>query len=499
MTVKHFLQRGLMGVAIDLRSLALMRILLALLMILKFTALIPHAEFLLSDLGVLPRSTMPAIANQPWLFSLLFLNGTPLFQTSFLAILVVFIGLFGLGLYTRVATFFCWLMLMSIQNRNPHMVDGGGDLLRLTLMWCLFLPVGHRFSLDSWRKGYHFGGGDGPSSSNQGKTSTSLYLSLGTLAISLQVFFVYFFAVLAKNSPEWWSLGNATWYALNMDYFVTDWGVWLRQWPQLSPAFTWTTLAAETFLPFLLLFPHSRPLIKGFGIIGLMMMHFSFSCFLRLGVFPWIDMAVLCLYIPSSFWSSLGILKRPFYGAHPVPPKNSTLVDSFLGILLAYALWSNLAAIPAINVYVPDKWLWLGDSTRVSQMWKMFAPHPLKDDQWLIFSGLMADGNRTNPVEFSQDTNLPPDPFKNPFVHSKQFTTIEERDFASRLSLGYNRHLIPYYAQALCRRWNSRFYDDYKLISIDIHQLSQLTLPTYQLGDITHQQLMTVTCPQTAP
>jgi hypothetical protein len=391
-------------------------------------------------------------------------------------------------------------------------------------MWCLFLPVGHRFSLDSWRKGYHFTPPDEDSQTEQGNTSNIPYLSSATLALSLQGFFVYFFAVLAKNSPEWWSLGNATWYALNMDYFVTDMGVWLRQWPQFSPIFTWTTLAAETFLPFLLLFPHSRPLIKSFGVIGLMLMHFSFSCFLRLGVFPWTDIAVLCIYLPTSLWTRLSLLKplntfkkaasrcwqllflpvfqrfwRPIKVANPVPPKNSTLVDSILGILFAYALWSNLAAIPAINVFVPEQWQWLGESTRVSQMWKMFAPHPVKDDQWLIFSGLMADGGRTNPVEFKLGTDFPIDPFKNPFVNSKQFTTIEERDFAARLSLGYNRHLIPYYAQALCRRWNNGFYDGKKLISMDIHQLSQLTLPNYQLGDITHQKLMTLTCPQTVP
>ena len=36
-------------------------------------------------------------------------------------------------------------MLTGIDNRNPLVIDGGDDFLRMLLFWGLFLPLGARW------------------------------------------------------------------------------------------------------------------------------------------------------------------------------------------------------------------------------------------------------------------------------------------------------------------------------------------------------------------
>src|SRR5690606_974593 len=102
-----------------------------------------------SDLGVLPRAFFFSKFNRDAYYSIHFLNGTPEFQFilfalgAFLSLLLIW------GYRTRLVLFLLWIWNVSLQTRNPGILQGGDAELRLLLFWGLFLPLSQRFSIDS--------------------------------------------------------------------------------------------------------------------------------------------------------------------------------------------------------------------------------------------------------------------------------------------------------------------------------------------------------------
>ena len=56
-----------------------------------------------------------------------------------------------LGYRTRLATLISFVLLVSLHNRAPLMLQGGDNLLLLMVFWSIFLPLGARFSMDAAR------------------------------------------------------------------------------------------------------------------------------------------------------------------------------------------------------------------------------------------------------------------------------------------------------------------------------------------------------------
>jgi hypothetical protein len=59
------------------------------------------------------------------------------------------------GWHSRTAAFSVWLLTTSLQCRNILVLHSGDVLLRLSLFWALFLPLGDVFSLDAAFKKRH--------------------------------------------------------------------------------------------------------------------------------------------------------------------------------------------------------------------------------------------------------------------------------------------------------------------------------------------------------
>ncbi len=53
-----------------------------------------------------------------------------------------------LGYRARMAALISLVMLISLHNRVPLVLQGGDNLLLLMLFWMCFLPIGHRYSID---------------------------------------------------------------------------------------------------------------------------------------------------------------------------------------------------------------------------------------------------------------------------------------------------------------------------------------------------------------
>jgi len=279
--------------SLDLRSLALFRIGLALVILgdlaVRATDLVAHY----TDFGVLPRGIFLEQFSNQWHFSLYFISGTAWFQVFLMVVAALFA--FGLlfGYKTRLVTFLSWIFLISIQSRNPMILQGGDMLLHMLVFWAMFLPLGAYYSVDS-------------ALDDSAQKKPSQILSIGTIALYIQFLLFYWFSVIYKTGYEWWGDGTAVYYALNADHHATAFGHFLLA--NASPLFlqtlTYVTLLIEILGPALLVLTGISSRAR-FGVVVLfILMHIGFSSALELGIFPWVSSLYMLAFLPSWMWEA---------------------------------------------------------------------------------------------------------------------------------------------------------------------------------------------------
>ena len=153
----------------------------------------------------------------------------------------VFALLLAIGFYTRTATVASWLLLLSLQARNPLLLNFGDQILRVSMFWSLFLPLGGCWSVDAVRAAR--------------PTSREPVCSVASACLLLQVCVVYFFTAVLKSGPDWHADGTALYYAMQLDWLVLPLGIWLRDVFWFTQLLTWSTLVLEYVGPFLLIAP----------------------------------------------------------------------------------------------------------------------------------------------------------------------------------------------------------------------------------------------------
>ena len=99
-----------------------------------------------TDEGVLPIDVLKQYNWSPNYYSFHALSGDLWWQVVLFLINALCIVLLMIGYRTRVFTFICWVFITSLQNRNPFILQGGDDMLRLLLFWAIFLPWGESYS-----------------------------------------------------------------------------------------------------------------------------------------------------------------------------------------------------------------------------------------------------------------------------------------------------------------------------------------------------------------
>ena len=126
---------------LDPRSLALFRIMLGLLVLMDTVARLPYLRDFMTDEGVLPRLALVDSPYSDYWLSFHLGSGnlggqiTLSLLTAGLAVAMI------AGYQTRLATIGCWLLVNSVQARNPFIGDRGDLQLSLLLLWAIFLPT----------------------------------------------------------------------------------------------------------------------------------------------------------------------------------------------------------------------------------------------------------------------------------------------------------------------------------------------------------------------
>jgi len=276
---------------IDLRTLALFRVLLGVYilidLVMRSRDLVAHY----TDAGIMPRSVqIDHLYITTW--SVHLANGGAWFQ----ALLFVLAGLAALGLLvgwrTRAMTVVSWLLMLSVQNRNTFILSGEDNLALLMLFWAMFLPLGARYSVDAALE-------------RTKRFVRNGYFTLATAALLLQGMSMYFFSALLKIHPVWYQDGTAVHYALQLDYLVTPFALWFRQFQDLMTGLTYYVYALELIGPILIFSPLFQRTLRTVFMLAFMSMHLAFAIFLEIGFFPFISIIINLTFLPGWMWDKL--------------------------------------------------------------------------------------------------------------------------------------------------------------------------------------------------
>ncbi|MCP2731917.1 HTTM domain-containing protein [Limnofasciculus baicalensis] len=277
---------------LDLRSLALMRICLAILIIVDLIKRSQDLAAHYTDFGILPRGPLIEQFLNPLLWSFHLFSGKSFFE----AILFILAGLVALvlliGYQTRLFTILSWILLVSLQNRNPIILDGGDIELHLLLFWGIFLPLGAYYSVDS-------------ALNSSEKPLPTRILSPASVALILQVCLVYWVSAILKSDPVWWKEGSAAYYALSIDQLATPLGHFLLNFPGLLTISTFITIWIEACGPFLLFVPIATPIFRIAAVVIFISLHGGFGLTLTLDLFPVIAASGWLACLPSEFWDGI--------------------------------------------------------------------------------------------------------------------------------------------------------------------------------------------------
>jgi hypothetical protein len=438
----------------DVRSLALFRITIGCLLLADLINRSSDLEAHYSDSGVLPRSALYQFLNNSWHWSLHSFSGSTFFEGCLFMTSAICATCLILGYRTQLATILSWILLVSLHNRNPLVLQGGDTLLRMLLFWSIFLPLGSYFSLDS----------------KNHPPSRKRILTAGTVALIIQILSVYWISAVQKiHSPDW-QYGAAVYYALSIDQFVTPFGQWILQKQGLPEILTQSVLWFEILAPFLLFSPAFFGRFRTATIIAFGILHLGFGLSLRLGLFPWISFVAMLVLLPSSFWNSLCPL-RNFHFSKTLPQYLAIRTIPVI-FFIGYVLFLNLTRI-SIALKMPSKLEWLESSLRLDQGWRMFTS-PRKEDGWYILSAILKDNTQ---IDLMKDPKENVISWEKPNSVSIMYRNQRWRKYM--MSVWYENHkdLLPFLAKHKVDQWNSTSASEKQIREIEIIFMTQFTDP----------------------
>lgn len=511
----------------DLRSLAVFRMVLGALVLVDLTSRSTDLVAHYADEGIMPRSAIerppdPQMFPQaewvstPWSLSLNLLSGHPLFQVLLFLVGVVAAGALLVGYRTRAANIVVWVILLSIHHRNPLILASGDVLLRVLLFWGMFLPLGAVWSIDRLREVV-------PS------RLSMRYLSLGTVALFLQIAFVYWFTAILKSGPEWRTDFTALYYALSLDQIARPLGTFMLEFPTLLTALTIGTLALEAVGPFLLFSPILTGPVRTATILAFMSLHFGIWLTMDIGLFPFISALCMVCFLPTWFWETalprLGavlpgwLIDAPrqvfrtvpqriraylerrrerrieVQETQPVRLRASSMNDTLVAIFLVSVLFWNLTTVSSVAMPtgVRPVSLLLG----LNQKWSMFAPRPTANDGWYVIPGTLQNGRQVDLMSVVRENQDPSRSisWKKPEVVAYSDQNERWRKYLESLKKAKFADQRPQFSSYLCRTWNERHSGGEQVETVQVFYMNEATPPDYQEPEVEGLFLWQQQCP----
>lgn len=444
--------------ALDTRGLAVFRVALGLLVLVDLAIRSRDLTAFYTDAGIVPRAAVTdALGHCPHA-----LGGGSAFAAVMFILQAGFALALLVGAWTRLATFATCFLLVSLHARNPNVLQGGDALLRVLLFWGIFLPLGSCWSIDARRRG---------------EVEPRRALSAATVALVLQVCFLYWFSIAHKTSPDWRADGTAVYYALSYDLMAKPVGKALLAYPDLLWFLTHATFWLELVGPLLLFVPWLRWQVRlavvaafvGFHLVGL-------NLCLELGLFPYVCAAAWLALLPTAFWDRVASGAGELAPRPAGPLRAPAALDVLVAALLVYVfLWNVRSLDPArFDPLLPRQLNAVGQSFGIRQSWALFAPGPARDDGWFVCVATLEDGRQVDPLRGGAAVA-----WDKPALGSALFPNHRWRKFMMNISRAGRADLRANLLRYEWDRWNASHPAGLRVVDLRLYFILERTLPDY--------------------
>ncbi|OYR56540.1 hypothetical protein DJ70_08500 [Halorubrum halodurans] len=470
--------------AVDTRSLAAVRIALALVILLDLLHRSQDLALFYTDAGVYPVAAYEATYGQYTGVSIHALSGDLWFQAVLFVVAGAFAVAFLLGYRTRLVGFVSLLLLFSLQARNPAVLNGGDRLFRVLLAVALVTPLGERWSIDALRRG----------------SARERVASFGTAALLVQPVVVFTANAILKHAGQEWYAGDGLAIALHNDVMTTALGKVVVDFPTLLTLlnYGWVVLLSGSTL-FLLGTVGRARMLAAFtytsAFVGMLLT-------MAVGLFPLLLMTAMLPYLPDLFWdelagrvpsawhdrvpspeaaaAALGPLGRPPIERRILDPDREGWYGEASDYAVAYA--RSLLTVLGFCVLV---WILVFSASSVSgqdvpeqidyehldqQKWGLYAPDPTESYSWYPSRAYLANGSMANAFGGGELTfDRPPNP-------AAEYPNFRHRKFMSAVNqAGPDGIIAESYADWVCERAAAVHEEPVKRVTVyRVYQLSPI-------------------------
>jgi hypothetical protein len=483
---------------IDVRSLAVFRIGVGALLLYDLATRAVDLRAHYTDWGVLPRDAAAAWLGERARLSLHLLGGSTWFEALLFALAGACAAALALGWRTRVATVASFVLLQSLQARNPLVDHGGDNVLRVMLFWSMFLPLGAAWSFDAARR------------RARGESALGRHVrSMAAIAIRLQLCYVYWFTALLKTAPSWHAERSAIARALHLDHLVTPFGQLLLDYPRLLEVATVLTLWLELLGPLLVWVPVLLGPTRFVAVLVFVQFHLvGLGAALELGTFPWVCAVSWLLFLPTWFWDRLPATRKAAHVAEgaarleppPSSPRAETgasasrfgrrALDVVAAVLLAYVtLWNVESLGGPFRRALPSAARTPGWVLGLHQGWRMFTPGPPHEDGWYVMPGLLESGRELDAWTGELAT------YAKPRLVSEVMRNPRWRKLLANLWDPDYEGARPLFTAYLCRAWNEQHEGPEHLLGFQLVYVSESWSPEHGESEPQRNLLVIQPCP----
>lgn len=202
-----------------------------------------------------------------------------------------------LGFQTRINSLICFILIISLQNRNYAILNSGDTLMRCMLFLMIFAPTNVKYSIDAYFR------------RKEGSPFDPTVSMVTIRLMQLQFSLVYLATTLFKLKGYDWVDGTAVYYTSRLENFQRIVLPIVFDYPSLVKFATWSALFIEFAMGTLVWVKEFRIWVLIAGII----LHLAIELSMSIGFFEWVMMAGYLLFLePQEFQWMMRQFTDPF-------------------------------------------------------------------------------------------------------------------------------------------------------------------------------------------
>ncbi|MFP9192295.1 HTTM domain-containing protein [Natronosalvus vescus] len=487
---------------VDTRALAALRILLGVTILIDLAHRWSGIELFYSDYGMYPVSAYETTYSRFTGLSMHAWSGEVWFQQLLFVIAALFAVALILGYRTRLVAIVSLVFLVSLQARNPAVLNGGDRLFRVLLLLAILTPIGERWSIDALRRG-------------SARTQVTGFATLALLAQPLAVFSAN---AVEKHEGDTWYQGEALEIAMANDVMTVYLGNYLTAFPPLLEGLTygWVVLLSGSIV-FLFL---TVGRLRAFFALVYISAFAGMATAMSVGLFPLVLTASVLAYLTPPFWDTiarrvpdrvtryrptaeaLGPLSKPPLERRVLAQLRESDYErvadfgveyarSFVSIIGLFALvWIVLFSAADVTSYeVPDE---IDHQHLNEQRWGLYAPNPSTAYSWYAVEAELAIGQTVDPFDGGTVTaDRPPDA-------SQEYADFRERKYLETVrdsGGGDTNGLIAVnYAEWACQSATENLEGHAEVESVTVHRFLQSSPIDGEYDDVRHRTVIEYDC-----